>query len=1547
MADSGREAVDVVPAGRRAGDGSQREWLKRRAQDEERQLLQAGGTDSFSALDARGFRRLLVRACADRLFTPALCAEAARRAAGGRLTTRDVRLILLEAVGDAAAENARHAVWDAIVRRPQDATAVLTSHDQASGGGALLMRTERREVGHEGQACWRSSGRLVHGVVVRADQSKTVLHLAALSLLGHLSGVQPVPQVPVVDAGWEPVTGTPGMPAQRVGAGETASSAFHEQLRQMCAHPVTAPAVVTEVAARARAGTLQPRDVYVVLFEARAEQWAPARQAAIEAAALRGVAPSVLALHAAAAKQPQPQYMYRTVGEFSPPRFTCTSSYDPGDGLLAVDCEVRRTKNQARDGAALGMLERITGLEAPELEPVVGEPPVLGLQPGKNPVSALHELAQIEVITDLDFHVTSTVSGKQPLFTCVASCTKAGSAWTATGQGVGKNSAREEAAGALLQQLAADGSPPSTAPAPAAGQTVSVIPKLKPGKNPASAVHELVQIEVITDLDFAYEETGKPSFTCTASCRHAGQVVQGTGRGRSKKMAREASCRDLLTRLTLIAAPPERQTATEPDGAAADGAHGRPEPAHALAAWPVLSGPEAAETTRAVVRLLGEGAALTADIEHGTRMLLYRPDGEPLPEPCHTALSGTVELILPGMGVAVRRMPVEVWQVPWRVLVNALAALNHAGQRVHPTATVWWQVLRLGLEAIAGEQVYPGVDQDGHDVWRLGPLTSGQRDRARQLARSMPAHAHCLPLPATKPPYRLWAPQVVLRRVFDALADALVRSPGAAAVHGPGPYTSPAPRPQGTQLRDWGESVEQLADPHAPSLVLSIKPPPANSPADTELLWAVLRIKTSGTDGQARVLDASVALPESGADPHLLGQVRRRLRTGARAWPPLQRLLESDRPGRCTIRAVEAALLLGEMGAELARLGIEISWPNRWPQALGVRTVVGSRSTPSTPDRGSAPHRFALDNVLDFRWQLTVDGENLTDTEMDAIAGSGHALVQVRQRWLLITEQTAQRAAHRQLDPLPAADALTAALSGSISIDGVLHSCEPADALADLVEFLRAGTHQPVAIPAALRAELRDYQVRGLAWLANTTRMGFGALYADDMGTGKSLAALALHLHRRETTPRTAPTLIICPASMLTGWEREIGRFAPTTSVRRYHGTDRTLDDITSDTVLITTYGTLLRDGDILAAQSFDLVIADEAQHVKNHLSATARTLRRLVCSARVALTGTPLENRLEDLWALMDWLNPGLFGTLRAFNERYGVPVEHDPAHSPATARLARLLGPFMLRRRKSDAHILKELPDKVTNHRYVRLSGEQVTLYEAVAREAMEQIRASDSIQRRGLVLTLLRQLRQICNTPAHYLRETPSLEGYDPDAAAARSGKLAALDELIAQIQETSESALVFTNFAAMGRLLVTHLKARGITEPLFFHGRIPPGRARQQLVDAFQTRHSPLMVLTIKAAGTGLSLTEAAHVVLFDRPWNPAVETQAVDRAHRIGQTKSLQVHYLTSEFSIEDRIDALLEHKRALADAVLSGGETALTELTDGELADLITLGGRA
>jgi SNF2 family DNA or RNA helicase len=519
--------------------------------------------------------------------------------------------------------------------------------------------------------------------------------------------------------------------------------------------------------------------------------------------------------------------------------------------------------------------------------------------------------------------------------------------------------------------------------------------------------------------------------------------------------------------------------------------------------------------------------------------------------------------------------------------------------------------------------------------------------------------------------------------------------------------------------------------------------------------------------------------------------------------------------------------------------------------------------------------------------------------------------------------------------PLTPVEALTSALIGEAEADGGGGSvpCTAVGALAELVDRLRdPGSRTAVPQPAALKATLRDYQRRGLGWLAEMCELGLGGCLADDMGLGKTITLLALHLHR-QTDPGTAgPTLVICPASLLGNWRREAERFAPGTPVRRYHGGDRHLDALAADELVLVTYGVLRRDRERLAGVGWGLVAADEAQHVKNPYSTTARELRALPARARVALTGTPVENNLSELWSLLDWTTPGLLGTLPAFRERHARAVESGQ-HPEAAERLSRLVRPFLLRRRKSDPGIAPELPPKTETDRIVALTTEQASLYEAVVRETMQHIRESAGIARRGLVLKLLTGLKQICNHPAQYLRQPGPLTG--------RSGKLDLLDELLDTVVAEGESALVFTQYTQMARLIERHLAERG-TAPLFLHGGTPVDR-REAMVAEFQEGRVPVFLLSLKAAGTGLNLTRAGHVVHYDRWWNPAVEDQATDRAYRIGQDHPVQVHKFVTEGTVEDRVAKLLESKRALAEAVIGSGEAGLTELDDDDLAELVAL----
>ncbi|HBF83399.1 MAG TPA: SNF2/RAD54 family helicase, partial [Streptomyces sp.] len=443
-----------------------------------------------------------------------------------------------------------------------------------------------------------------------------------------------------------------------------------------------------------------------------------------------------------------------------------------------------------------------------------------------------------------------------------------------------------------------------------------------------------------------------------------------------------------------------------------------------------------------------------------------------------------------------------------------------------------------------------------------------------------------------------------------------------------------------------------------------------------------------------------------------------------------------------------------------------------------------------------------------------------------------------------------------------------------------------------------------------------------------------------DMGLGKTLTALSFTLHHQQHAP--GPTLVVCPASLVTTWCREAARFAPGLDVLAYHGPDRTLDEITDTTVVVTTYGVLRRDTARLADRTWSLVIADEAQHAKNPASSTARQLRALPSTTRLALTGTPVENNLSELWALLDWTNPGLFGTLKAYRARWANAAEKDPGGEKAL-ELGRIIAPFLLRRRKTDPGIAPELPAKIDQPRLVRLTTEQAGLYEAVVRETLQQIQESRGITRNGLVFKLLTVLKKITNHPAHYLREDPDTAAGTPGFT-ARSAKTAALMDLLETIRTRSEAAILFTSYVSMGHLLHRHLDRNG-HDPLFLHGATTLPE-RQRMVDAFQAGRHPVMILSLKAAGTGLTLTRAAHVIHYDRSWNAAVEDQATDRAHRIGQQQTVTVHRLITEHTVEDRIDELLTHKRDLASAVLTGGDRALTQLTDRELADLVTLGAR-
>ncbi len=880
-------------------------------------------------------------------------------------------------------------------------------------------------------------------------------------------------------------------------------------------------------------------------------------------------------------------------------------------------------------------------------------------------------------------------------------------------------------------------------------------------------------------------------------------------------------------------------------------------------------------------------------------------------------------------------------------------------------------VLRLAGAFVARQQYVPAVEEvDGvfRAVWR--PVISGlDADRLTKLARAMPDACRALHRKADAPPQTAALP--LLTQFLAATVDHLVRaaitparrpprreaapsfdSPHEAWLHAlrsPDGVIAGSPsdlKPFADQVRGWQHPVVVRAA--APfRLTFRLEEPPAESENDGG--WFVRYLLQAAHDPSLLIpaeeafrdrRSAPAPLRRAGFDAreHLLACLGQASGFDAR----IEASLGTSAPSGYALDAAGAFDFLSQRSMALEQAGFGVLLPSWWTRKGTSARLTVTAAVTSPKLKGASG--LGLDDLVHFEWQLAVGGVPLTLAELRALARLKLPLVRVRGQWVQMSAEEIAAALEfwrkKGQDAASLRDVVRMSVGalktpGGLAFEGV----EATGWVGDLLARLQGhAVFTELPAPEGFRGTLRPYQLRGFSWLAFLKECGLGACLADDMGLGKTVQTLALVQKEWESNGRS-PALLICPTSVVGNWEKEAARFTPGLPVLVHHGLGRAKGgafrkEAARQALVLSSYALLHRDLEALKEVEWSGVILDEAQNIKNPETKQARAARTLPAGYRITLTGTPVENHVGDLWSLMEFLNPGFLGSQAEFKRTFFVPIQagHDPE---AAARLRRLTSPFVLRRLKTDKAVIADLPEKMEMKVYCTLTREQASLYAAVVAEAAETLEASEGIRRKGIVLATLSKLKQVCNHPAQFLKDNSPLPG--------RSGKVARLTEMLEEVLEVGDRALLFTQFSEMGALLQRHLQETFGREALFLHGGVAKGQ-RDRMIERFQAAAGPaLFVLSLKAGGTGLNLTRANHVFHFDRWWNPAVENQATDRAFRIGQVRRVQVHKFLCAGTLEEKIDAMIEGKKEVAERVVGTGEGWLTELTTAELMDLMSL----
>ena len=649
-------------------------------------------------------------------------------------------------------------------------------------------------------------------------------------------------------------------------------------------------------------------------------------------------------------------------------------------------------------------------------------------------------------------------------------------------------------------------------------------------------------------------------------------------------------------------------------------------------------------------------------------------------------------------------------------------------------------------------------------------------------------------------------------------------------------------------------------------------------------------------------------------------------------FPEIEQLYQGQQSRKrasqlCYSLAEFTPILMNTLPA-LTMLGIQLVLPKALRNLAYPKLSLSLKGSKDT----SAVSYLNLDQLLNFNWQVAVGDKRVSAKEFMQLVENASGLVKMLGQYVLLEDSKLKqllKKLHDLPESLSRVQLLKAGLSGEL--DGA--QVDLGDSAKALFDQLLSSA--PTPIPEGLKAELRPYQQRGFEWMAQNSRIGFGSLLADDMGLGKTLQVITLLLHQKEAGQLAdKKALVIAPTSLLTNWRKEIERFAPALSVQVYHGNQRQLKDQSHD-IILTSYGLVRSDNATLSKPGWRTVVIDEAQAIKNPGSQQTKAVKKLKADIRIGMSGTPVENRLREYWSVFDFSNKSYLGTQKKFQEEYATPIEKDRDQA-SLQRFRKITAPFILRRLKTDKSIISDLPEKVESNRYCQLSKEQASLYQSTVDTIMEELNsAEEGIERKGVIFKLLNALKQICNAPSQYLKRDQPVEG--------ESGKLSTFMEIMREATEVGEKVLVFTQYTTMGDLLAGSIrKTLGIEAP-FLHGGLSR-KKRDQLVDDFQNNpRCQVMILSLKAGGTGLNLTAASQVIHYDLWWNPAVEAQATDRAYRIGQKKNVQVHRLITEKTFEEKIDAMIQSKKELADLTVASGEQWLTEMSDKDIRELVSL----